>query len=106
MYTIGHILFGTAAVVLIGSAVMTEIWKQQKIIVASSVKMMHCIFLGALVMLSSNLFLEPDNLFHGYLRVFLLQIGAILMFAALEGMFLTAAISIKTHASFLFFNLM
>ena len=84
LHTFGYILSGFVAIVLLGSALCTLKWRKEKIIIASSVKMLGIIFLGAAITLSYILFPRYDQLSDCYLRKYVLQIGIALMFAALE----------------------
>ena len=84
LYTFGYILSAFAAVFLCATALYTFKWRKEKIIMASSVKMLGVIFIGAAINLSYILFPRYDQLSHCYLRKYVLQIGIALMFAALE----------------------
>ena len=81
---IGFILWGLAVAVLVVVIAGTMYWRKEKIIVASSVKMLGLIYLGAVIALLYQMFLGTDILSHCYLRKFLFQIGLVMMFAALE----------------------
>ena len=84
LYTFGYILSGFAVVFLLGSALCTIVWKKEKIIRASSVKMLCIIFLGSAINLCYILFPRYDRLSDCYLRRYVLVFGISLMFAALE----------------------
>ena len=84
LYTFGYILSGFALICVLVSAFCTFIWRKEKIIRASSVKMLGVIYVGAALNLSYILFPRYDRLSHCYLRKYVLQVGIALMFAALE----------------------
>ena len=84
LYTFGHILSGFAVICLFGSAIFTFKWRKEKIIMASSIKMLGIIFLGAAITLSYILFPRYDRLSDCHLRKYVLVNGIALMFAALE----------------------
>ena len=78
-----YCLAGCALVLLIVAIVATTVWKEQEIVVSSSIKLTAVLCVGALFALSVVLFLENDIASHCIMRMYVVQIGMTLMFGSL-----------------------